>query len=138
MLTELQEADCLLDSFPFSGFNSLVDALSLSLPVICLRSPGLSGGLGAAVMESLNCAEECVATSPEEYITKAVRLSRDPLLRLDLRQRLSLKRVLRVLSDPAIGAHFAAAVEWMRSEGPGSRGAPVLIEAGEAPRLLAG
>ncbi|MCA8980018.1 MAG: hypothetical protein H6831_16710 [Planctomycetes bacterium] len=136
LLQRLLEADVLLDSFPFSGFNTLVDALSLSLPVVSLRRPGFAGGVGAAVLTRLGCAEECVATTTEEYVAKAVRLARDAQLRLELRARLSRERVLAVLCDGSLGAHFRAAVEWMRATGPGQDGAPVYIEAGEPPRVL--
>ena len=136
LLRRLQEADVLLDSFPFSGFNTLVDALSLSLPVVTLRRPGFAGGIGAAVMSRLGCAEECVAETVEEYVAKAARLGRDAGLRIAVRERLARERVLAVLCDEQLSEHFTAAVEWMRAEGPGSTGAPVLIEAGEAPRVL--
>lgn len=136
LLQRLLEADVLLDSFPFSGFNTLVDALSLSLPVITLRSPGFAGGLGAAILTRLGCEAECVAKTTAEYVSKAVRLAQEPALRLELRERLNREHVLSVLCDPALGAHFRAAVEWMRETGPGQAGAPVYIEAGERPRLL--
>lgn len=136
LLQRLLEADVLLDSFPFSGFNTLVDALSLSLPVITLRRPGFAGGLGAAILTRLGCAEECVATTTEGFVSKATRLAQEAALRLELRARLSRERVLSVLCDDSLGAHFRAAVEWMRETGPGTSGAPVYIEAGEAPRVL--
>jgi hypothetical protein len=136
LLQRLLESDVLLDSFPFSGFNTLVDALSLSLPVITLRRPGFAGGLGAAILTRLGCAEECVATTTADFVSKAARLAQDPALRLDLRARLNREHVLSVLCDDSLGAHFRAAVDWMRETGPRSFGAPVYIEAGEAPRVL--
>lgn len=136
LLQRLQEADVLLDSFPFSGFNTLVDALSLGLPVVTLRRPGFAGGLGAAILTRLGCAEECVAQTTTEFVAKAARLARDPALRLELRARSSREHVLSVLCDDSLGEHFRAAVEWMRETGPGQSGAPVYIEAGERPRVL--
>lgn len=136
LLTELREADLLLDSFPFTGFNTLVDALVVGVPVVSLRTPGLAGAIGAAVLERLGVADECVADSVEEWIAKVGRLADDPARRAALRGRLSRDRVLPVVCDPAIGEHFRAAVAWMREQGPNRGGAPVLIEAGERPRVL--
>lgn len=138
LLQRLQETDVLLDSFPFSGFNTLIDALSLSIPVVTLRRPGFAGVIGSAVMTKLGCARECVAESPIEYIAKAARLARDADLRLELRERLSRERVLPILCDTEFGAHFEAAVEWMRDAGPHHPGPPVYIAAGEPPRVLTG
>lgn len=136
LLVELREADLLLDSFPFTGFNTLVDALVVGVPVVSLRTPGLAGAIGAAVLERLGVADECVADTVEEWIAKVGRLADDPARRAALRDRLSRDHVLSVVCDPAIGAHFRAAVEWMREQGPRRDGAPVLIEAGERPRVL--
>jgi hypothetical protein len=61
---------------------------------------------------------------------------------MDIRAQIgSRERVLAAFTDADLPHHFAAAVEWMREAGPlDKKGAahrtPVLISAGEKPRLL--
>jgi hypothetical protein len=136
LLAELAEADVALDSYPFSGFNSLVDALSMSLPVVTFECPGAAGRFGSAVIRALGLQEHLVASTRTEYIELARRLARDPILRRDLRAQLSRDRVLAALCDPNASAHFDAAVQWMREQGPNNPGPPVFIEAGEPARIL--
>ncbi|MCA9001183.1 MAG: hypothetical protein KDB61_04615 [Planctomycetes bacterium] len=138
LLERLAEADVALDSFPFSGFNSLVDCLSMSIPVVTLDSPGAAGRFGSAVIRALGLEEHLVATDPGSYIRLASRLARDPILRRDLRQQLTRERVVAALCDPNAADHFDAALEWMREQGPNQPGPPVYIEAGEPVRELHG
>jgi predicted O-linked N-acetylglucosamine transferase (SPINDLY family) len=136
LLERLAEADVALDSYPFSGFNSLVDALSMSIPVVTLETPGAAGRFGSAVIRALGLQEHLVAQGPAEYIALATRLAKDPTLRRDLRQQLTRERVLAALCDPHAADHFDAALEWMQSQGPNNPGPPVLIQAGEPVRVL--
>ncbi len=136
LLAELAEADVALDSYPFSGFNSLVDALSMSLPVVTLDRPGAAGRFGSAVIRALGLQEHLVASDRTQYVELARRLASDPILRRDLRDQLSRERVLAALCDPNASAHFDAAVQWMREQGPNNPGPPVYIEAGEPVRVL--
>ena len=75
-----------------------------------------------------------VARDEGEYVARAGRLAREPGLRGEIRGRLPRARVLEVVCDPAIAAHFAEAVRFMQAEGPGRPGPPVLVEAGARPR----
>lgn len=135
-LNRLQEADVGLDAFPYTGFNSTIDALSVGVPVVTLAGRGPYGQTSAAALRLLGIDAHTVARDPDEYVRLALRLAHDPGLRRELRARLTRDRLVRAVADPDLGAHFAAAVEWMRRTGPSRPGPPVVIRAGEPPRLL--
>ncbi len=140
LLDHLVDADLYLDSFPFGGFNTLVEVLTCGCPFVTLEGDAARNRFGAAILRRLELPEFLIAKSWREYVEAATRLLGDAGLRADLRARLADREaVLAALTDADAGAHFDAALEWMLSEGPrqGRPGPPVFIEAGSAPRPLA-
>ena len=132
----LAEADLYLDSFPFSGYNTVVEALVSGCPVVTLEGRSAYSRFAAAAIRLLDLPEWLIAHSPGEYAAAAHRLIREPQLRRDLRASLTRERALRKLCNTEMATHFDAAVAWMREQGPRNPGPPVLIQAGEAPRVL--
>jgi len=72
----LARADLLLQSFPFGGTNTAMDALALGLPMICLRSEDLPALVDPVLLEHAGLGELC-ADSPEAYLRLATRLLHD-------------------------------------------------------------
>ena len=132
----LQEADVYLDSFPYAGGNSVVEALACGCPVVTLEGRHAYERSGAAILREIGLPDDFVARTPAEYADAVARLSADPGLRDGIRSGLSAEGVLEQLSRADTADHFAAAVDWMCSEGPAKPGPPVLIAAGDAPRFL--
>jgi len=133
VLTTLEDADLYLDSFPYGGFNSLVEVLASGCPVVTLEGPAARHRFGAAMLRRLELPSFLITKTRSEFIATARRLMLDAGLRQDIRARIGTRaQVLAKLADPDIGEHFAAAVEWMRKAGPrkGRAAAPVRIEAG--------
>lgn len=140
LLDHLVDADLYLDSFPFGGFNTLVEVLTCGCPFVTLEGDAARNRFGAAILRRLELPEFLIARSWRGYIEAATRLLRDAGLRAELRARLADREaVLAALTDANASAHFDAALEWMLAEGPrrGRPGPPVFIEAGQAPRPLA-
>lgn len=131
----MAESDVYLDAFPFGGYNTVVEALSLGVPVLTLEGAAAPGRFAAAAVRLVGLPEWLIAKSPAEYLEIALRLARNPSLRAELHAMLPRERVLAALCSTDLRAHFDAAVAWMRAEGP-RPGAPVYIEAGERPKLL--
>ncbi len=74
----LQNMDIYLDSFPFSGINSLLDPLSVGLPVVCMNGNSFRSNMGASVLRELDLT--CLlAESESEYISICKRLSTEPI-----------------------------------------------------------
>lgn len=139
LVASMADADLYLDSFPFGGFNSLVEALVFGVPVVTLEGSQARSRFGAAILRKLGLPDFLIAHSYPEYVAAAKRLIQDAGLRQSIRDQLGTPdQVLRGLADPDMAAHFDAAVTWMRQQGPRGRKSlpPVYIEAGEAPRIL--
>jgi protein O-GlcNAc transferase len=69
-------ADVLLDPLHFGGGNSSYEGLALGVPIVTLPSPFLRGRITLALYRQMQVFD-CVVSSAEEYVDKAVRLGMD-------------------------------------------------------------
>ncbi|MHC4261828.1 MAG: O-linked N-acetylglucosamine transferase family protein [Planctomycetota bacterium] len=129
----LVDADLYLDSFPFGGFNTLVEVLAAGCPVVTLEGSQARNRFGAAVLRRLGLPEWLIARDWRGYVAAARRLIGDAGLRTEIRARIgSRERVLSLLADPDAGLHMEAALQWIREQGPrvpGRSRAPRVVEA---------
>jgi hypothetical protein len=137
ILDALQEADLYLDAFPYGGFNSLVEPLSVGCPVLTVEGQRARNRLGAALVRRAGLPETMISRSLDEYTASAARLLTDAGERYAMRAALGTRKdVIARLADADLSTHMDAALSWMCSRGPrkhGSRSAPILIRAGEKP-----
>lgn len=139
ILDTLVEADLYLDTYPFGGFNSLVEVLSCGCPIVTFEGNQARNRFGAAMLRRVGLPDFLIARTHTDYIAAATRVLSDSGLRLELRARLAdRERVLALLADPDMSAHFDAARRWMLERGPrvGRPAPPVLIRAGDRPTVL--
>ena len=91
-LATIAEADIALDSFPFGGGFTAIDAMWMGVPVVALRGVSVAGRFAYSTLMRLDLPE-LVARSPGQYRDKAVALARDPVRlaahRQGLRDRLA-------------------------------------------------
>lgn len=73
----LRGHDVYLDSFPFSGINSVLDPLSLGIPVVSLRGDSFRSRMGASALDDLDLGE-LAADDVEGYLAIAARLGNEP------------------------------------------------------------
>lgn len=82
--------DVALDTFPFSGSSTTIDALIMGVPVVALRGNTMMSRWTASILERIGLTE-LVARSPEEYVVIARGLANAPdrlsELRLGLRRK---------------------------------------------------
>ncbi|WOB45357.1 glycosyltransferase [Thermoleptolyngbya oregonensis NK1-22] len=84
----VQLADVYLDSFPMSGLSSLLDPLMAGVPTLVMeQDTPVSLGRGAAFLRELELPE-LIATTVEEYVTRAIALGTDAGFRKKLSDRL--------------------------------------------------
>jgi predicted O-linked N-acetylglucosamine transferase (SPINDLY family) len=79
----MASADIYLDSFPFAGFNSLLDAMECGLPAVVRSGSSFRSMMGESIMRCLELPE-LVADSRERYVQLAVELAGDEARRCDL------------------------------------------------------
>lgn len=84
----LRLADVYLDSFPFGGANSIVDAIEVGLPVVARESDWFRSRQGAAILRDVGLAD-WIADSEAAYLDRAVRLAQDSALRRSIRDHLA-------------------------------------------------
>jgi len=74
VVQRLQLADIYLDSFPFCGATSLLDALLAQLPIVAMDGTSHRTIQGAAILRSLDLGE-LVAKDANAYVKLAIRLA---------------------------------------------------------------
>ncbi|MBY0403719.1 MAG: hypothetical protein K2X66_07450 [Cyanobacteria bacterium] len=80
-------ADVLLDTFPFAGGNTTLEALSYGIPVVTLNNHFARGRVSLAIYKQMEVLD-CIAENFEEYIAIAVKLTNDKHFRLKLSQKI--------------------------------------------------
>jgi predicted O-linked N-acetylglucosamine transferase (SPINDLY family) len=99
-LRRYQRIDIGLDTFPFNGATTTLDAAWMGVPVVTLSGASPLQRAGASIMTNLGLPE-LVATSEDAFVTKAVKLASDlnrlSQLRSSLRGRLTTSPLGNVL-----------------------------------------
>jgi predicted O-linked N-acetylglucosamine transferase (SPINDLY family) len=90
-LASYHDIDVSLDTFPYNGHTTSLDAFWMGVPVVTLVGDTVVGRAGLCQAMNLGLAE-LVATTPDEYVERAVALTRDlprlAKLRSELRSRM--------------------------------------------------
>jgi predicted O-linked N-acetylglucosamine transferase (SPINDLY family) len=86
------EADIALDTFPYNGTTTTLDALWMGVPVITLAGDRHASRVGISILSAVDMAELATRT-PDEYVAAAAELAINPSkleqLRCGLRGRLA-------------------------------------------------
>ena len=81
------DADIALDTFPYNGTTTTCEALWMGVPVITLYGDRFVARVGASLLANTGLSN-LIATSPEDYVQRAVELARQPENLADIRGRL--------------------------------------------------
>ncbi|HET9734081.1 MAG TPA: tetratricopeptide repeat protein [Burkholderiales bacterium] len=95
----MRRADLCLDSIGFSGFNTALQALECSVPIVTCEGRFLRGRLASGILRRIGL-HELVASDERAYVATAVELARDASLRQALRPRIESQRHA-LYADPA-------------------------------------
>ena len=77
-LARHRAADLYLDTHFYNAHSTAADALRAGLPVLTFPGERFPARVGASLLNTLGLADELVATSPEDYVERAVRLACEP------------------------------------------------------------
>jgi len=69
--------DIALDTFPYHGTTTTLDALWMNVPVITLAGDRHASRVGASILTAVGLPQ-LIARSPQEYVALAVKLARSP------------------------------------------------------------
>ncbi len=111
--------DVLLDPLHFGGGNTSYEGLALGVPIVTLPTEFLRARITAALYQQLG-VQDCVVSSPAEYIERAVQLGTDADYRRAVRGK--IESVSEVLFENRAGVRaveqfLREAVERARSRG---------------------
>ena len=79
--------DIALDSFPYNGTTTTLEAISMGVPVITLAGDRHASRVGLSLLQSLGLSD-CIAYSPLEYVSICEKYAHDVELRGKLRTSL--------------------------------------------------
>jgi predicted O-linked N-acetylglucosamine transferase (SPINDLY family) len=95
----LHEADLMLDSVGFSGFNTAMQAVECGTPIVAWEGGQMRARFASAILQALEL-DQWVARSPQEFAALAQRLCADPGLRRQVRDHIMAHRT-RLYDDRA-------------------------------------
>ena len=108
-LALVRDADALLDTFVFGGGNSSYESFSMGRPVVTLPAAMMRGRITAAWYSAMQ-DEEWVASSPDDYVERALRLANDEAAKRAARARIA-GRAPRLLGNKGVVRELEAFVE---------------------------
>jgi predicted O-linked N-acetylglucosamine transferase (SPINDLY family) len=106
-LERYHHADVMLDSFPYNGHTTSLDALWMGVPVVSLVGEEVVSRAGLSQLSNLGLPE-LVAFSEKDYVRIAAQLAGDLSRLAQLRETLRARMEASVLMD---GERFARGIE---------------------------
>ncbi len=105
LLERYADVDIALDSFPFSGGQTTLEAIWQNVPVITLSGERPVGRQGESILRQMGL-ERLIAETPDAYVAAAVRLAQDHDSRVSLSSQ--LRGLMRNSNLMRPAAHAAA------------------------------
>lgn len=111
-MQKLEAAHFAIDAFPFGGYNTAVDLLTLQIPIVTLKGNRFYNQSTAYLLSTVEL-DELVAATAEEFIQTTVRMIDDRDFRERMRRRLKTADLqTTVLSHQHVPA-FGRAIEYI-------------------------
>jgi predicted O-linked N-acetylglucosamine transferase (SPINDLY family) len=112
-LARLKLAGLVLDTLPYNGHASTIDALWAGVPVLTRIGRSFAGRVAASLLRSIDLPE-LVTTSVQQYEDLAVEIATNPTLLTEIEQRLSNNRLTTPLFDSrSFVRHLESAYTWI-------------------------
>ena len=129
-MQQMETADLSADSYPFGGYNTIVDSLYLGKPIVTWEGTKFYNRAAAELLRRVGL-EELIATSAEEYARKILMLVESDAARQEISGRIRGLDLLARIADPDGPRHFRQAIDLLiaqhdRLQAEGSR-APIFI-----------
>ena len=106
-----KEIDIALDTFPYNGVTTSFEAIWMGVPVITLSGYNFNSRCGESINRNLKM-ESLIASNEEQYLSKAIDLSKNTKEYLDLRKNIFLNALESPLfNQKKFSASFFKAIE---------------------------
>ncbi len=113
-LDAYNEVDVALDSFPYHGTTTTVEALWMGVPVVSLAGDAHVSRVGSSLLRAVGRGEWCAATH-DEYVSRAVSLSRARPDRHALRAVVEASPLFA--PEPFVREFEARIIAWLAARG---------------------
>jgi Predicted O-linked N-acetylglucosamine transferase, SPINDLY family len=119
-LEHFRRIDVMLDTAPYNGITTTLDALWMGVPVVTMRGDWWGARASAAILCHLDLAE-WIAASADDYARIAARLAADRAALAHLRATLRDRLLASPLADAAgtVRAIEDRLIAWLRENPPG-------------------
>lgn len=111
-MRRMEEAHLSVDSYPFGGYNTIVDSLYLGKPIVTYEGTKFYNRAASALLRKLGL-EELIARGDDEYVEKTVRLIADDDYRQGLTERLEQMDLRARIFDTDEPRYFAKAIDFL-------------------------
>lgn len=91
-------ADLFLDTMPYNAGTIASDALRMGLPLLTLRGTAFAARMAASLLTAVGLTD-CIATTMDDYVAKAITFGQDRAAHRSVRARLSGDTWARTLGD---------------------------------------
>jgi protein O-GlcNAc transferase len=99
----LRNADAMLDTVGFSGYNTAVQAMECGLPLVTREGRFLRGRLASGVLRRMDL-QELIVNSKTEYVNLVARLVTDHQYQAHIRQEIEVRRSVLFDDQSAMGS----------------------------------
>jgi len=124
-MEDAEQHDFSVNSYPFGGYNTVVESLFLGLPMVTIEGDRFYNRAASYLLRKVGL--DCLSTTvPDAFVDKCVRLIDDPDHRAAMRTKVAecdLKTTL--FDDP--GDHFLKAFEYILENHPIKSDTPIII-----------
>ncbi len=111
-MDEQEQAHFALESYPFGGYNTVVDSLHMGKPIVAQEGDRFYNRASSALLRRVGL-DELITHSEEEYIDKAVRLANDDDYRRELSDHLRKTNLKARIFDDDSAQYFCKAVDYL-------------------------
>jgi predicted O-linked N-acetylglucosamine transferase (SPINDLY family) len=108
----MEEGDFAIDSWPFGGYNSILDSLWLGKPVLSLEGDRFINRASSALLRQVGL-EELITHSSEEYANCALRLIHDHSWRLSIQERICSVDLESTVFNPGYATNFKKTIDYL-------------------------
>lgn len=105
-------ADFAINSYPFGGYNTVVEALYLGKPVVTLEGDRFYNLAASALLRRVGL-DDLITTTAPEFIRTCARMVNDPVFLSEQKAKLAAVNLREVLFDTDESAHFEKAMEYI-------------------------
>ncbi len=108
----LEKGQFTLDSYPFGGYNTVVDSMFVGCPVVTLEGTRFFNRASSALMRRVKL-NELVSHTKQDYVEKALSLIDNPLLLQCMRDKVINTDLKSLLIDNDEPTYFANAIDYI-------------------------